>query len=315
MVMGQQLKWGFLLWVSLGFHLLLLLILSGQAIPPTDVWQLDGSLVAVEVGFEWNGGSDEHASEPEPTRPASGSSAATQDDAPHSEPSRDPVERTPTSEALVGDRPAEVAAQRTRPPEPAAANPRNPDPRDPSVAEEAMEQSTNSTENPTASANPVISPTQLANRAFVESLIGRPGGPSGTCEDPIVGVWRAHRYEVPGRHVAFTLRITSREGNRLTGTIVNRAWSGSRSQTRPPRCAPGVVDDTTTMPATGTLVGTHFHFDALRFDRRTNCYSSGGRYYLDHFDGQLMGARLGVTNNDGAADINQPYVFRRIGCL
>ncbi|MEM9068606.1 MAG: hypothetical protein AAGE52_08875 [Myxococcota bacterium] len=177
----------------------------------------------------------------------------------------------------------------------------------------------------------VPNPTELANRLLIEQLTGHSRGPGGAgggagtgtgagaggfgCSDPIAGTWRARRYN-PGRqsHAVFTLRI-ARDGERLTGQIINRAWNGGRSQRSPPYCSPGVWSHTVTMPARGRINGTNFRFDGLSHRRTSHCVDFGmWSYNLDHFTGTLQNDTLRVVNNDGGWEINAPYTFRRVDC-
>lgn len=184
--------------------------------------------------------------------------------------------------------------------------------------------------DPGVRAHGSLLPEDAANQQFLEELMRRPplaglggagdgtGGETGGrgCPDPVVGTWRARRYDgALGRHVVFTLRITAHDGSRLEGTILNRSWSGSRSERHPPRCAPGVSDHTVTMPARGRLVGGSFRLDALSHRRTNHCFDVGlWMYNLDHFTGTLDGDTLRVVNNDGGHERNSPYVFERIAC-
>lgn len=178
----------------------------------------------------------------------------------------------------------------------------------------------------------VPTPEQTANNLFLDALMARGnvgegragsgdgaggGEGGGDCSDPIVGTWRARRYDrLHGRHAIFTIRITHREGERLEGTIINRAWSGGPLQTSPPRCSPGVFDHTVTMPARGRFTGREFRMDAQSHRRTEHCIDSGlWLYNLDHFTGRLDDGELRTVNNDGGIEVNSPYRFRRVSCL
>src|SRR5690606_32461469 len=70
-----------------------------------------------------------------------------------------------------------------------------------------------------------------SSRAILEGSLG--------CDDPIEGIWTAHRYSPARRDWArMSLRI-EREGDELRGTITSRVWSGLPSDRRPLPCAPG----------------------------------------------------------------------------
>lgn len=191
------------------------------------------------------------------------------------------------------------------------------------------------TEAPSDTVRDIPSPEETANELFMEALMNRGNdgrgnvgagtgtggggdvGGNGECADPIVGTWRARRYDrAHARHATFTFRITHREGERLEGTIINRAWSGGPLQTSPPRCAPHVFDHTVTMPATGRFNGREFRLDAQSHRRTEHCIDSGlWLYNLDHFRGELRDGVLHTVNNDGGIEVNSPYRFRRVSCL
>lgn len=139
------------------------------------------------------------------------------------------------------------------------------------------------------------------------------------CGDPIEGVWVAHRYS-PEFHdwARMTLRI-EREGERLSGTIRSRAWSGLATDRRPPQsCAADAHDVTVRMLARGWIRGEHISFGADTHEiERTDCASSFFAYNPDHFTGRLDSLReeIDALNNDGGRDVNAPYRFRRVACL
>ncbi len=143
-----------------------------------------------------------------------------------------------------------------------------------------------------------------------------------TCEDPIAGVWRALKYSPTfgGQWVRFTLRIR-REGDALTGTIRSRIWRGTPSDRTPPACRVGQTDTTHAMVATGRATGTAITFGAsthrLVADHCPQLFGGVNDYAPDHFSGTIDPLRqeFQSVNNDGAYDVDEPYVFRRIGCL
>lgn len=139
------------------------------------------------------------------------------------------------------------------------------------------------------------------------------------CADPIEGVWVAHRFS-PEHHdwARMTLRI-DREGERLTGTIVSRAWSGLATDRRPPiTCAPDAHDVTVRMVARGWIRGEDLSFGADTHEiQRTDCPSRFFSYNPDHFTGRIdtLREQIDALNNDGGRDVNAPYRFRRVACL
>ncbi len=144
-----------------------------------------------------------------------------------------------------------------------------------------------------------------------------------TCDDPIAGLWRALQYSpaLGGQWVRFTLRIERGEGDAVRGTIRSRIWHGTPSDRTPPPCAPGQYDTTHAMVANGRVEGTAITFGArthrLVADHCPQLFGVTHDYAPDHFSGTIdaMRQEFQSVNNDGAYDINTPYVFRRIGCL
>ncbi|MAQ17994.1 MAG: hypothetical protein CMN30_24755 [Sandaracinus sp.] len=135
----------------------------------------------------------------------------------------------------------------------------------------------------------------------------------GACPDPVLGTWRARRYDpVQGKRAEFLLRVTEREGERVRGRITLRAWSGDTES--PPRCAPGSWFHTVRMPATGRFEDGRLRFDALSFQRVSHCSDPGFAYNLDHFTGTVSGDGLRAVNNDGGHEVDTPYRFQRIAC-
>ena len=75
------------------------------------------------------------------------------------------------------------------------------------------------------------------------------------------------------------------------------------------------------MVAHGRVNGEHITFGShthrLVADHCPQLFASSAGYAPDNFSGTLdtMRQEFQSVNNDGAYDINTPYVFRRVGCL
>lgn len=151
----------------------------------------------------------------------------------------------------------------------------------------------------------------LGSQAAANAL----GAGDGRCGDPVIGTWRTQKYRSTDRTwVRFTLHVR-REGDRLAGTIESRIWSGSPLTPVPGACTPFGHDHTWVMQADGRVDGESMRFGArsLRLVRE-DCPSSGTRYAPDHFRGTIQGEAFDALNNDGAYDVDEPYLFRRIAC-
>ena len=139
----------------------------------------------------------------------------------------------------------------------------------------------------------------------------------GACEDPVAGRWRAQKYRGTDHSwVRFTLRI-HREGRALHGTIESRIWNGSATDPRPGECTAFGGDHTWRMQARGAIEGTSVRFEA-RSARLVaeHCPQRGTRYAPDRFRGTVEPLRevFDAVNNDGAFDLDEPYMFRRVSC-
>lgn len=146
--------------------------------------------------------------------------------------------------------------------------------------------------------------------------------PPATCQDPVEGIWRAHRHdEAYGDWAIFTLSLRRAAAGSvlLTGTIAMEFWSGSPQEQLPPPCRPGLRHYIVDQNAVGRLdPGGALRFDATNFHLRQDvCPGSFHGYNLDHFSGVIDAARqeFQSVNNDGGRANNEPNVFRRVGCF
>jgi len=281
------------------------------------------------------------SAEPEvvPPPPEPAAQAAPAPEAPPPEP---PREETPPEETPRDERPREAA------PREALRVPESPVAAAEAAPQEAPEDAREATETPENSASAQAPALAAAGTDATDTSGGRAAGeavrrlilgsagrmPSSvegqrallpaatTCEDPIAGVWRALKYSPTfgGQWVRFTLRI-KREGDVLTGTIRSRIWHGTPSDRTPPACRFGQTDTTHAMVATGRATGTAITFGAsthrLVADHCPQLFGGVNDYAPDRFSGTIdaMRQEFQSVNNDGAYDVDEPYVFRRIGCL
>ncbi len=161
----------------------------------------------------------------------------------------------------------------------------------------------------------IIAAAQGSSEEAREALLGRRGT---FCEDPVAGTWVAQKFKMVGgrgRWVRFRL-IVRRDGTQLTGRIVSRIWDGTASDHEPPECRPFISDMTWEMAGTGFVAGDQMTFrGGTARVIRSDCPSSG-TYAPDAFSGTVdpERERFSSVNNDGAYDVNEPYVFRRVAC-
>lgn len=142
---------------------------------------------------------------------------------------------------------------------------------------------------------------------------------AATCKDSVAGKWEALKFN-PARTewVAFTLTI-HHTGSSLSGTILSHTWLGTAFDRVPPACTPRSFDMTVSMNASGRDDGTgNITFGSRAYSIvAIKCWSPDSSYSPDNFSGHIDAARqeFQSLNNDGANDIDAPYVFRRTGCV
>ena len=144
---------------------------------------------------------------------------------------------------------------------------------------------------------------------------------AATCADPVAGRWEALKFSpLLSAWVHFTLAVHRYEGGALTGTILSRTWSGSAFDRAPPACSIEGFDFTVSMNASGNVdTRGRITFGSSRFSLvSVQCPSILRTDYApDTFTGVVDSSReeFQSLNNDGANNVNEPYVFRHTGCL
>ncbi|MBI5514859.1 MAG: hypothetical protein HY909_13875 [Deltaproteobacteria bacterium] len=146
--------------------------------------------------------------------------------------------------------------------------------------------------------------------------------PPATCEDPVTGVWRSHRYNPRfGDWMIFTLTVrrAATDPASLVGSIEAHSWSGGPTQSEPPPCGPGVLHWTVEMTALGRFDAPRrqIEFWGTRWWVRERQCRGWPSYNLDHFTGTIDPRiqEFQSVNNDGGRSVNEPTVFRRVRCL
>lgn len=145
--------------------------------------------------------------------------------------------------------------------------------------------------------------------------------PPALCADPVEGFWSAQNYVPAHRQwYAFTLEIHRKEAGKpdLTGEIEVHFWTGTAESTTPPPCGPGGQDVFITSPGSGVLDGDRVRFEAstYRVDRVT-CGPKKFHYRTERFSGTIDEAleEFQSLDDDGGYLVDEPFVFRRVGCL
>lgn len=147
--------------------------------------------------------------------------------------------------------------------------------------------------------------------------------PPAKCNDPVTGIWKSHKYDPRFRDwYIFTLNIrrSEKDSETLEGTIRAHSWTGRRTEEEPPPCRPGLRHWAVIMQARGTISKTgQIGFGGTSW-KLEHAYCGPpvrrGQYNLDHFSGVIDPKlqEFQSVNNDGGRSVNDPTVFRRVGC-
>jgi hypothetical protein len=148
--------------------------------------------------------------------------------------------------------------------------------------------------------------------------------PAAECESPVEGKWRALIYSQNGQDwYEFTLEIhhDKDDPTKLTGQIFVDTWSGPEDQPTPPTPCQhrikGKMKGHGTYPGGKTATGQEVYFGGSDYEvvEEVCGYSVG--YNPDNFTGKIEPERqeFQSVNNDGGIAVNEPTVFRRIGCF
>lgn len=141
-----------------------------------------------------------------------------------------------------------------------------------------------------------------------------------SCKDPVEGIWESLKFNpASGTWVRFTLLVHRAAGGTLTGSILSHTWYGHALDYTPPPCSPLGFEISVSMVAHGQVDRvTHIRFGASSYSvTAIQCPTAHANYAPDNFSGVIDTNRqeFQSVNNDGAMDIDVPYVFRRTSCL
>jgi hypothetical protein len=145
--------------------------------------------------------------------------------------------------------------------------------------------------------------------------------PAAECESPVAGKWKALVYSANTvSWYEYTMEVRHVEGSEtaLTGVIHVDAWTGSPEESEPGPCH-GNLRMKGKMKGRGSFAGGQVSFGGESFElTEVICGDRTGiGYNPDQFTGRLEPERheFQSVNNDGGAAVNEPSVFRRIGCF
>jgi hypothetical protein len=143
--------------------------------------------------------------------------------------------------------------------------------------------------------------------------------PAAECESEIAGRWKAHIYsEATGYrwyiHI-LEIRHDPNDKTQLVGEMTVDTWRGDPDDAEPPM--PCQHRYRGKSPAKGTFVDGQVVFSAESFELVEEVCGSFYGYNPDSFSGRIEPERqeFQSVNNDGGAAVNEPAVFRRIGCF
>ncbi|HTE55831.1 MAG TPA: hypothetical protein VK698_33480 [Kofleriaceae bacterium] len=145
--------------------------------------------------------------------------------------------------------------------------------------------------------------------------------PAAECESEVAGKWKALVYsEATASWYEYLMEVRHVEGSAtaLTGVIYVDAWTGGPTDPEPGQCH-GNRRMKGKQKARGTFTGGEVAFGGQDFElQEILCGDRNGiGYNPDQFTGRLEKERheFQSVNNDGGAAVNEPSVFRRIGCF
>jgi hypothetical protein len=142
--------------------------------------------------------------------------------------------------------------------------------------------------------------------------------PAAECSSPVTGKWKALSFdERRGEWYEFILEVhqDAKDPSVLSGMIYVDMWVGPPDSPEPPN--PCELRYKGTMPAKGTFTDGEVQFGGTSFQLTEEVCGSMYGYNPDNFTGKLQPElqEFQSVNNDGGAAVNEPTVFRRIGCF
>ena len=144
--------------------------------------------------------------------------------------------------------------------------------------------------------------------------------PAAECESEVAGKWRGLVYSENTRSwYDYTMEVRHVEGSKdfLTGVIYVDTWWGTPQESEPGACS-GRGRYKGKMMGRGFYRGGQVMFGGGAFEQtEVVCGEGVIGYNPDQFTGRLEKDRqeFQSVNNDGGAAVNEPTVFRRVGCL
>ena len=142
--------------------------------------------------------------------------------------------------------------------------------------------------------------------------------PAAECSSPVTGKWKALDYdERRGQWYEFILEIRQdpKDESQLSGMIYVDMWDGPANSPEPP--TPCQHRYKGKMDGRGQFTNGEVQFGGTNFTLVEEICGGMYGYNPDNFTGKLQPElnEFQSVNNDGGAAVNEPTVFRRIGCF
>ena len=142
--------------------------------------------------------------------------------------------------------------------------------------------------------------------------------PPAACASPVAGHWKALAFDVRQQRwydLALDIREDPANPAQLSGTIAVDSWEGDASAAEPPVPCTGRYRGK--MAAHGSFTGGVVDFAGESFELGAVICGDFVGYNPDRFTGRLDPERqeFQALNNDGGEAVNEPVVFRRVGCV
>lgn len=142
--------------------------------------------------------------------------------------------------------------------------------------------------------------------------------PAAECPSPVAGKWKSLSFDERQRtwyEYVLEVREDPKDPSILSGTITVDAWEGPEDSPEPP--VPCRRRFRGKMPGHGSFVHGEVAFGGGEFELIGTECGADPVYNPDQFTGTLDPVRheFQAVNNDGGDAVNEPAVFRRIGCV
>lgn len=142
--------------------------------------------------------------------------------------------------------------------------------------------------------------------------------PAAECASPVAGKWKSLNFDLRQRtwyEYILEVHEDPNDPTRLTGMIYVDTWNGPEDSPEPP--VPCQRRFKGQMVGRGSFVNGDVAFGGGEFELTDVECGRAPMYNPDQFTGRLEPERqeFQAVNNDGGDAVNEPTVFRRVGCF